>query len=100
MRAVLALARVGEKLQRRPPRCTRLGLAVMRCLPTQLVHSPNPAEVKKGSVCQVPGCDRSLHKLRDYYKASGGRLLLVLLAAPPHLLVILIWAPEPRAPRA
>ncbi|KAL4451665.1 hypothetical protein ABPG75_007327 [Micractinium tetrahymenae] len=23
---------------------------------------------KKGAVCQVPGCDRSLHKLRDYYK--------------------------------
>ncbi|GAB4824211.1 hypothetical protein N2152v2_011257 [Parachlorella kessleri] len=23
---------------------------------------------KKGAVCQVPGCDKSLHKLREYYK--------------------------------
>lgn len=23
---------------------------------------------RRGAVCQVPGCDRSLHKLRDYYK--------------------------------
>lgn len=31
---------------------------------------PLAEQPKKGAVCQVPGCDRSLHKLRDYYKAS------------------------------
>lgn len=38
------------------------------CIPDFLPPAEQP---KKGAVCQVPGCDRSLHKLRDYYKASG-----------------------------
>ena len=48
------------------------------CRPTAIMCAEQP---KKRAVCQVPGCDHSLHKLRNYYKVSAGGCWWVSLAA-------------------
>ena len=77
------VSRESCRLGRLPPRYAHTDTMAARRHATRLLQ------------CQVPGCDRSLHKLRDYYKVCAWKA-----REDPHARAVCdIWNSHPFAQR-